>query len=216
MPTSLADALKQFGADGCFDSYATCPTCSFTNKGLVTDNGQYHYPKTCTNQVVGESRTSICGTSLLSRRSDGTLHPIKPYLVSSFHDYLARCLANPTYLELSNKAADDAYNGIKSGREHIGIQDVFDAEFTTNFKGPDGSLFVNRGTKIRLAFSIHTDFLNPNGITHRGPTQSIGVVSCANLALDPSIRYLPIIPGLKELDYDAIDHFVRPVMSSLL
>ncbi|THU90389.1 hypothetical protein K435DRAFT_618136, partial [Dendrothele bispora CBS 962.96] len=68
-------------------------------------------------------------------------------------------------------------------------------------------------------FSIHTDFLNPNGITHHGPTQSIGIISCANLALDPSIRYLPeylyiagIIPGPKEPDVDEMDHFVCPVI----
>ncbi|KAF5315994.1 hypothetical protein D9758_018719 [Tetrapyrgos nigripes] len=219
MPNSLAGALKRFGAEGRFDSYATCPTCNFTNKGVLIDNGQYHYPETCTNRVVGESGVSICGTSLLTRRSDGTFHPIKPYLVNSFHDYLARCLGDPTYLECSKKAADDAYNAISSGQQHDDIQDVFDAEFTMDFKGPDGSLFVNRGAKIRLAFSIHTDFLNPNGITHRGPTQSIGVISCANLALDPSIRYLPeylyhasIIPGPKEPDVDEMDHFVRPVI----
>ncbi|KAF5332314.1 hypothetical protein D9758_016105 [Tetrapyrgos nigripes] len=219
MPNSLAGALKRFGAEGRFDSYATCPTCNFTNKGVLIDNGQYHYPETCTNRVVGESGVSICGTSLLTRRSDGTFHPIKPYLVNSFHNYLARCLGDPTYLECSKKAADDAYNAISSGQQHDDIQDVFDAEFTMDFKGPDGSLFVNRGAKIRLAFSIHTDFLNPNGITHRGPTQSIGVISCANLALDPSIRYLPeylyhasIIPGPKEPDVDEMDHFVRPVI----
>ncbi|KAF5366412.1 hypothetical protein D9758_009812 [Tetrapyrgos nigripes] len=194
MPNSLTGALKRFGAEGRFDSYATCPTCNFTNKGVLIDNGQYHYPETCTNRVVGES-------------------------VNSFHDYLACCLGDPTYLECSKKAADDAYNAISSGQQHDDIQDVFDAEFTMDFKGPDGSLFVNRGAKIRLAFSIHTDFLNPNGITHRGPTQSIGVISCTNLALDPSICYLPkylyhasIIPGPKEPDVDEMDHFVRPVI----
>ncbi|KAF5317882.1 hypothetical protein D9758_018788 [Tetrapyrgos nigripes] len=220
MPTSLADALKKFGVEGSFDMYAACPTCNFTNKATMLDNnGQSHYLETCANLVVGESGKSICGTGLLNRRSNGTAHPIKPYLVSSFHDYLARCLADPAYLGLSNKAADDAYEAINSGTACNDVQNVFEANFTSDFKGPDRSLFVNRGAKIRLAFSIHTDFLNPNGITHRGPTQSIGVISCANLAMDPSIRYLPeymyiagIIPGPKEPNVDEMDHFVRPVI----
>ncbi|KAE9383670.1 hypothetical protein BT96DRAFT_1008902 [Gymnopus androsaceus JB14] len=32
MPKNLADALKKFDVDGHFDFYATCPSCSFTNK----------------------------------------------------------------------------------------------------------------------------------------------------------------------------------------
>ncbi|KAJ4465796.1 hypothetical protein C8J55DRAFT_378499, partial [Lentinula edodes] len=93
--------------------------------------------------------------------------------------------------------------------------DVFEAEFIKDFRGPDGKLFVNRGNKVRLTFSIHLDFFNPNGITYRGAHNSIGVISCANLALDSSIRYLPenmflagIIPGPSEPKGDQMDHFV--------
>ncbi|THU82168.1 hypothetical protein K435DRAFT_592436, partial [Dendrothele bispora CBS 962.96] len=68
-------------------------------------------------------------------------------------------------------------------------------------------------------FSIHLDFFNPHGVTQRGAHDSIGVISCANLALDPSIRYLPeyvfvagIIPGPNEPSVDELDHFARPVI----
>ncbi|KAF9268618.1 hypothetical protein L218DRAFT_815745, partial [Marasmius fiardii PR-910] len=71
-------------------------------------------------------------------------------------------------------------------------------------------------------FSIHVDFCNPYGVTHRGAHQSIGIISCANLALDCSIRYLPeymfstIIPGPVEPSYDTIDHFVRRVVEQFV
>ncbi|KAE9387233.1 hypothetical protein BT96DRAFT_785634, partial [Gymnopus androsaceus JB14] len=94
------------------------------------------------------------------------------------------------------------------------VENVFEADFIKDFRGPDGKLFVDRGEKIRLAFSIHLDFFNPNGITHRGAHESVGIISCANLALNPSIRYLPenmyinIIPGPNEPSVDEIDHYV--------
>ncbi|KAE9390970.1 hypothetical protein BT96DRAFT_798013, partial [Gymnopus androsaceus JB14] len=94
--------------------------------------------------------------------------------------------------------------------------------FVRDHKGPDGKLFVDRGNKIRLAFSIHTDFFNPKRITHRGLHASVGVVSCANLALDSSIRYLPeylytyLIPGPHEPDYDQLDHYLRPTLEKFV
>lgn len=224
MPTSLADALKKFGVDGVFIPYATCPSCNFTVKGLPLENGVYHWPDTCTNGIIGKQGITTCGTPLLFHRKNDT-HQIKPYLVGSLPDYIARCLADPTYLEQSVQATDTALHNIQSGikSENTGVRDVFEAEFIKDFKGPNGKLFVDRGNKIRLAFSIHVDFFNPNGITHRGAHDSIGVISCANLALDSSIRYLPefmflagIIPGPSEPKGDEIDNFIRPVIEQFV
>ncbi|KAE9392137.1 hypothetical protein BT96DRAFT_778822, partial [Gymnopus androsaceus JB14] len=72
-------------------------------------------------------------------------------------------------------------------------------------------------------FSIHTDFFNPHHITHCRPTQSLGIISCANLALDTSICYLPkylffgaIIPGPHEPNYNKMDHFIQPVVEQFV
>ncbi|KAE9400325.1 hypothetical protein BT96DRAFT_819473, partial [Gymnopus androsaceus JB14] len=95
------------------------------------------------------------------------------------------------------------------------VENVFEAAFIKDFKGPDGKLFVDCGDKICLAFSMHVDFFNPNGITQCGAHNSIGVISCANLALDPLIQYLlenmfvgGIIPGPNEPSANELDHFV--------
>lgn len=224
MPTSLSAALKKFGEGGRFEWFATCTSCNCTHKALsLPGPNLFDYPTHCSNRIVGEHGISNCGSELLARRRDGTMQPIKPYLVSSFPDYLARCLSDETYLQQSVDATDSALHAIRTGEEQIGVQNVFEANFIKDFKGPDGKLFVDRGDKIRLAFSIHMDFFNPNGITHRGATESLGIISCANLALDPCIRYLPeyifvaaIIPGPVEPSSDDIDHFVRPVVEQFV
>jgi len=224
MPTSLSDALKKFGVDGRFELYAACPTCHFTYKGHALPGNRefYHLPEICTNEVVSKEGTYKCGASLLTKRRDNTLQPIKPFLLPSFTDYIARCLQDPTYLNQCTEATDTALESIRTGNAPNNVQDAFDAYFVRDHKGPDGKLFVDRGNKIRLAFSIHTDFFNPKRITHRGLHASVGVVSCANLALDSSIRYLPeylytyLIPGPHEPDYDQLDHYLRPTLEKFV
>lgn len=182
----------------------------------------YDFPETCHNKVVGENGIFECGVKLLKTRRDGTVQPAKPYLVPSLSDYLARCLADATFVEQSKEATDLAFHAIKSGNVDSGTRNVFEAKFIKDFRGPDGTLFVDRGDKIRLAFSMHVDFFNPNRTTHRGAHDSIGVISCANLALDSSIRYRPeymymtIIPGPNEPSYDELDHYIRPVIEQFV
>lgn len=224
MPKNLPDALKKLDVDGHFDFYAICPSCSFSNKARPLKGKKmfYDFPETCHNNVVGENGIFDCGTNLLKTRRDGTVQPTKPYLVPSLSDYLARCLADATFVEQSKEATDSAFHAIKSGNVDSSARNVFEAKFVKDFRGPDGTLFVDRGDKIRLAFSMHVDFFNPNCITHRGAHNSIGVISCANLALDPSIRYRPeymymtIIPGPNEPSYDELDHYIRPVIEQFV
>ncbi|KAJ3764773.1 hypothetical protein FB446DRAFT_12318 [Lentinula raphanica] len=156
MPRNIPDALKRLDVDGHFDLYAVCPTCSYTNKAhpLTGKKTFYHYPDTCDNHVVGEDGSSRCGTDLLKTRRDGTVQPIKPYLVSSLPDYLARCLADSTFVEQSKDATDSALRNIHSGKSSSEVHNVFEADFVKDFRGPDGKLFVDRGDKIRLAFSM--------------------------------------------------------------
>ncbi|KAE9394184.1 hypothetical protein BT96DRAFT_747639, partial [Gymnopus androsaceus JB14] len=72
-------------------------------------------------------------------------------------------------------------------------------------------------------FSMHVEFFNPNGITQRGAHNSIGVILCANLALDPLIQYLPenmfiggIIPGPNEPSANELNHFIRPIVEQFV
>ncbi|KAE9387297.1 hypothetical protein BT96DRAFT_837842, partial [Gymnopus androsaceus JB14] len=71
-------------------------------------------------------------------------------------------------------------------------------------------------------FSMHVDFFNLNCTTHHGAHNSIGIISCANLALDSSIQYQPkymymtIIPGPNKPSYDKLDHYIQPVIEQFV
>ena len=98
----------------------------------------YEYPSHCINQIFGEHGVSTCGKDLLTCRCDNTLQHIKPYLVSSLPDYIARSLSDKTYLQQSLDVTD---NALQTGEEPVGIQTVFEANFIKDFRGPDGKLF---------------------------------------------------------------------------
>ncbi|KAJ3990824.1 hypothetical protein F5050DRAFT_1881956 [Lentinula boryana] len=157
MPTSLIDALKRLDIDGHFDLYTVCPECSYTNRAHALHGKEtfYDFPDTCSNDVVGEVGKSRCSASLLKTRRDGTVQPIKPYLVTSLSDYLARCLSDSTFVEQSKDTTDSALHAINSNDAQPEVNNVFEASFIKDFKGSDGKLFVDRGDKIRLAFSMH-------------------------------------------------------------
>lgn len=215
LPGTLQEALQRFDIEGRFELYATCPQCNFTNKRKHSGT----FPDLCQQSILTETRSSVCGTSLLRPRRDGTLQPIKPYLVGSFHDHLARTLADPIFLQQSTHATDEALKTARSGETPSLTSNIFLGDFMQNFKGSDGKLFVDRGDKIRLAYALHMDFFNPKGTRQRGNHNSIGIISAANLALDTSIRYLPeylfvggVIPGPKEPTLEESDHFVRPII----
>ncbi|KAJ3980158.1 hypothetical protein F5890DRAFT_1557967 [Lentinula detonsa] len=145
MPKNLPDAFKKLDVDGHFDLYATCPECSYTNKAHPLKGKKifYNYPETCDNDLVGENGTARCGAQLLKSHRDGTVQPVKPFLVPSLPDYLARCLSDPVYVEQSKNATDNALDAIQTGQAQTGVNDVFEAHFIRDFNGPDGKLFVD-------------------------------------------------------------------------
>ena len=146
MPSFLSAALKKFGAEDRFEFYATGSSCNCNHKALpLPSSNLFDYPSRCANQIVGEHGLSVCKSELLTRRRDGTVQAIKPYLVSSLPDYFARCLSSETYLQKSIDATDLAMHSFRTGEEQLGVQDKFEASFIREFKGPDGQLFVDRG-----------------------------------------------------------------------
>lgn len=113
MPTSLSATLQKFGADGSFELYAACPSCCCNHKATsLSGPNLFHYIERCTNQIVGETGMSVCGTELLTHRHDGTMQLIKPYLVSCLSDYLVHCVANEMYLRQSVAMRYEAFDFI--------------------------------------------------------------------------------------------------------
>jgi hypothetical protein len=221
-PTSLYTAFNRFNIDGQVTTYAVCPACNYTHKpSYEPATATAHYPTRCTNQIVGDSGTSVCHTELLERRN-GHLRPIKPYLVASFAEYLARILSDAKIEQLCDDACDDAFISLSMPPEP-NVTNTFRAEFMRTFEGPvRKKLFIDRGNKVRLAFALQTDFFNPNGTRKRGNHDSVGIVSVALLNLPAEIRYKPenmylsIIPGPREPDKEEFYHFLRPIIDEFV
>jgi Transposase family tnp2 len=120
---------------------------------------------------------------------------------------------------LCDKACDDAMAAIGDPPEGD-MKNIFHVEFMKKFKGlTSGRLFIDRGDKVRLAFAIHTDFFNPNGVRKWGNHDSIGIISLINLNLPENIRLQPdnlfpagIIPGPSEPEKEEISHYLRPII----
>jgi hypothetical protein len=218
MPTSLFQALNIFKPDGKATLYAACPACNFTYKPTIDNaTATTTYPTLCTNRIAERHGSHICNTPLTESRNK-QVRPIKPYLVPSFTDYLARLVSDPEIEQLCDKACDDAMLSLDDPLD-ADISNIFQARFMKTFEGPTpGKLFIDRGTKMRLAFIMHTDFFNPSGTRKRGNHDSIGVLYLACLNLPVEIRYLPenmflaIIPGPREPQTAEISHYLRPVI----
>jgi hypothetical protein len=217
LPTSLYTALSKFDLDCEITVYAICPSCSCIFKPIYDPvSAIASYPQNCTNHLMGAKGTTVCGAPLLEMRKD-QFRPIKPYAVASFRDYLARLLANRELERLCDLACDEAFAALHN---EIGcMRNIFQAEFMRSFEGPTpGKLFIERREKVRLAFLMHVDFFNPNGVRERGVHNSIGIITLANLNLPECLRYQPeniylaIIPGPHEPTAEQINYFIKPII----
>jgi hypothetical protein len=150
LPCSIRMALKQLNVEGDFTIYVTCPSCHYTH--APKSNTPNTYPAIC-NQMIPDSTGMVeCGAQLL-QRSYGRLRPIKPYIVPSFTEYLSRVLSDPEAERLCDEICDEAMERLKKGIVIEDVRNVFEAVFLQKFKGPTGTLFIDRRGKIRLAVS---------------------------------------------------------------
>jgi len=221
LPTTLYSALNSLKIESDMTVYAMCPEChsryppSYDAMKVVT------YPSRCTNRRILEKGTIECCTSLLK---SGKSAPVKPFLVPSLPDFIARELADGEIEAMCMKACDDAYSSLKDPvSDNTPLTSIFQGEFLKNFKGPTpGKLFIEREGKVRLAFAMQVDFFNPNGTRKRGNHDSVGIISLANLNLPVELRYKPehlfvmIIPGPREPELDSLSHYIAPIIDQFI
>lgn len=217
LPTSLYTALSKFDIDGDITVYATCPSCNYTYKPVYDPiSATMSYPENCSNGLTGEDGLFTCGAPLLEAQH-GRPRPLKSYAVPSFRDHLVRLLSSSEIENHCDHACDDAFAALIG--ETNNARNVFHGGFMRSFEGPiRGQLFIDRQDKARLAFAMHVDFFNPNGVRERGNHNSIGIISLVLLNLPENIRYQPeniyltIIPGPREPKVEEINHFTRPII----
>ena len=130
-----------------------------------------------------------------------------------------KLLANKEIESIVDLACDNALSSLKQGNKSF-VYNPFTAEFLKTFEGlVPGELFINCGNKVRLAFVLHIDFFNPNGVTTHSNSDSISLISLALLNLPTDICYLPqnlfpaIIPGPQEPKDNEINHYLQPIIN---
>jgi hypothetical protein len=126
---------------------------------------------------------------------------------------------------LCDKACDDALgtlNDFQSANKDT--SNILHEEFIKNIEGPaSGQLFIDRGDRVRLAFTIQTDFFNPNGTSRHENYDSISIISLVNLNLPKNICLQPkhvflagIIPSPWQPEKEKISHSLQPVINECL
>ncbi|KAG2751892.1 hypothetical protein P692DRAFT_20707055, partial [Suillus brevipes Sb2] len=184
IPQTMDAALARFKLDGQTTTYAVCPACNCTFRPKAnTNTSDGRYPLNCSNRPRPED--DPCNEPLLQRSPVGQVEPIKTFVYYHFHDYLAGLLSRPDMEAIMDKPCDDLLSSIGSAPPRI-IKDVWDADFFRSFEGPTQSLFVDRGSEGRFAFTLNVDFFNIEGNLQQNASTSTGIISCAclNLPLD--------------------------------
>ncbi|KAK0230329.1 hypothetical protein IW262DRAFT_1453228 [Armillaria fumosa] len=166
LPSSLHTAQQVIKLDGRTTMYAVCPKCNACYEPIYITSlaSKPSYPSRCEKRNPGPSELIVCGASLLKSEENGA-KPIKPFLMASLEDFIARTLADRNVELLCDKACDDAMESLNNTPDpRRDTKNVFEADFMRQFKGPDGqTLFIDRKGKVHLAFALQMDFLNPNG-----------------------------------------------------
>ncbi|KIK35400.1 hypothetical protein CY34DRAFT_96153, partial [Suillus luteus UH-Slu-Lm8-n1] len=184
IPRTMETALSVFKLDGQTTTYAVCPACNCTFKPKANLNSSgARYPPNCSNRPRPEDVP--CDEPLLQCSPGGGLEPIKTFVYHHFHDYLAGLLSRPELEAIMDSPCDKLLSSIGNAPPRV-IKDVWDADFFRNFEGPTQSLFIDRGSEGRFAFTLNVDFFNIEGNLQRNASTSTGIISCAclNLPLD--------------------------------
>jgi hypothetical protein len=217
LPTSLYMTLSKFDIDGDVTVYVTCPSCNYSHKPVYNPiSATTSYSQKCRNSLICESGIFTCGAPLLDS-SQGCPHPQKPYAVPSFRDHLVRLLAGSKVENLCDCACDNAFASSIGGTGDT--RNAFQGEFMRSFEGPVHSqLFIDCQDKVRLAFAMHVDFFNPNGVREHRNHNSISIISLVllnlpeNTCYQPENIYLAIVPGLWKPQMEEINHFTKPII----
>lgn len=220
IPATITHALAQLNIESHTTIYAVCPRCCFTHPPKYHHNSTIAtYPSTCTHKETSES--DVCGEPLLTGRvNSGLSKPIKPFVYHHFSDYMAGLLSSKKDEESMDRACDDAFASVHEPPPER-ISNIFQGSFLRSFLGPDGKLFIDRGTEGRYVHSLNIDFFDAEGLTVRGASASWGLFSsaCLNLSdsemFKPEKMYVNIIPGPREPNVDQLNHFIRPFVDEM-
>lgn len=222
-PHDPDSAKKSFQLDGKSTVYAVCPNhdCHKTYRPEFKDGSLVAlYPKYCSHQnYPGGSK---CGEQLTRPRIVAGVEfesPIKTFVSFDFKDWLASLLSRPGYEDRMDSAWAQSGGNASTGT----MNDIFDGQYLRTFQGVDGNHFSLGNDEGRYVFSLCVDFFNPYTNKQAGKKVSTGIISLICLNLPPSMRCKPenmflagVIPGPKEPPLNALNHYLTPIVDSLI
>ena len=115
--------------------YAACPTCNCTYEPHYDPiSASSSYPLQCHNCLLGTHGPYICDAPLLEEPSSNQLHPLKPFLVTSFHKHLVKLLSNKDIEDVIDLACSAALSSLDEDGDERPTNNPFDAKFLRTWK----------------------------------------------------------------------------------
>lgn len=207
--TDVRSIFKRWQLNPKLVAYAACPKCDFLYASEST-------PWNCSNELNGKKCGADVAKSGLTKGSnpESAPVPIKPFLVQSYEDFIARLVSRPGMEDLLRNGANcvppsDGY-----------LSDIKHGQYLRGLKAPDNSPFMTADTKeLRIAMACSVDWFNPHTNKASGKSVSVGCVSFTILNLPPNMRkkaeniYLAaLIPGPKEPSKENINSYLEKIV----
>lgn len=213
LPIDVEVATKRLKLIPTLKMYAACPRCSCLYPHLSSAESKLPYPEKCTWRNV-EGRA--CDTRLMQSRLVGDRLEWRAIRRFAFRDpknYVASLYARQDVEKLLD-ASGPTQKDVS--------QDIWDSPFLATFRGQKHlPLFFNGPG--RLVFALAIDWFNPFRNLEAKKKWSIGAMYLVCLNLPPELRFrlenvclVGIIPGPREPSLEQINHFLGPLVDSLL
>ncbi|KAL5499154.1 hypothetical protein ACEPAH_1672 [Sanghuangporus vaninii] len=219
IPIDSRTVRSRFDLSGRTTEYAVCPKCNclYEPEKRTTHGPQANdspFPKLCSNRATPSSER--CDEPLLGEDNQ---NPVKKFVYNSVVDFIGGLVSRQT----TERFIDDSCDKLRCG-EGTEMRGPFEADFLLNFYGHErGVLFVERGSELRLMFSLNVNFFNKEGARSSAASVSCGAMTLACLNLPEDIRYKDenmflagIIPGPKEPKPAEINHYLSPLVKEFL
>ena len=216
-PTDVRTVRRLFDLDPPITLYAACPTCSMTYAPTFDANsGDIPiYPRRCSHRAWPTS--APCNARLTKggvREGESVRVPIRPFPVQDFDVFVGRMLSQPGVEAAIRASLEVAKSGVLCDiAESERVRELYARWKMERHTDDDDDLL--------LLWSCSVDWFNPLGNKAAGKSVSCGSIAMLCLLLPPSLRIKPafvyvngIIPH-PEPSHDQINHFTRPIVSTL-
>ena len=217
IPRDIRTVRRLFNLDPEIRELAACPTCSMTYEPRYTRQFPAIplYPRRCNRKPWATSQPCNARLTKAAVKDGRSIHvPIRPFPVQDFDTFVGRMLSYPGVEDAVRKTLSMTKSGLlRDISQAEGVREVY-ARWKADAHGANDD-------DLLLLWSLSVDWFNPYLNKISGKSVSCGSIAMICILLPPSLRIKPafvyvngIIPH-PEPPEDQINHFLRPVVSTL-